>query len=606
MRMILRYQFFAGAVCLFTCIQSSSSYAQESILFEDVSVFDGQRKIAPTNVLIQDGKIKALGKTVKGPDDAKRISGTGKTLMPGMIDSHTHVWMESQLQQAAVFGVTTELDMMSVPENIAVFRKQQADGKANDRADVYSAGAAVTVKGGHGTQFGFAVPTVENASEAAQFVHERIREGSDYIKIILEDGSAYGRTIPTIDQETLSISIRTAHEKRKLAVAHVSTATKAQLALESGINGLVHMFSDQSVSPEWIALAREKGLFVVPTATVIANTSGANMSKLVLDDDSLKQWLNPESIANLTRTFPAREGQNKGWTLLKENIRKLNQAGIPILAGTDAANPGTDHGVSMHQEIRMLVSAGLTNEQALAAATSIPAQHFRLADRGQIAPGMRADLVLVDGDPTKDIANVARIEGVWKGGFSIDRKASVDSETSKRDATMSRPVADQAKRISGFDGKEVSSEFGAGWNSSTDAIMGGSSTSLLTIVLEGANGSKSCMEVSGKIRAQQPAFAGAMFSPGEAEMQPSDLSAYRTLSFWAKGNDDDLQVMLFTKKQGFQPSIQVLKAPREWKRFEFKISDFDGADGTDVLGLWFGKSVKGEFKFWIDEVQLNP
>ena len=67
-----------------------------------------------------------------------------------MIDSHTHIWMESQLKQAAVFGVTTELDMMSIPENVAVFRKQQSDGKANDRADVFSAGAAVTVVGGHG------------------------------------------------------------------------------------------------------------------------------------------------------------------------------------------------------------------------------------------------------------------------------------------------------------------------------------------------------------------------------------------------------------------------------------------------------------------------
>ncbi len=584
---------------------SINGMAQESIYFENVTVFDGQRKIDATNVLIGRGKIEAIGNDVKSPDRSRKIDGKGRTLLPGMIDSHTHVWMESQLQQAAMFGVTTELDMMSVPENVAMFRKQQVDGKANDRADVYSAGAAVTVKGGHGTQFGFAVPTVEGAADSAQFVNERIREGSDYIKLILEDGRAYGRVIPTIDRDTFSIAVRAAHEKRKLAVAHVSTAANAQLALECDIDGLVHLFADQVVAPEWIDMAKAKKLFVVPTASVLSNTTGANMSKLVIDDEHLKPLLNQECVVNLTRAFPARPGQEQGWETLKENISKLNRAGIPILAGTDAANPGTDHGISMHQEMRLLVQAGLTNEQALAAATSIPAMHFKLADRGQIAPGMRADLILVDGDPTRDVANVARIVGVWKGGFPIDRSARIDSVKAEKVAAMNRPTAGKNKLVSDFEGKSVTAEFGAGWTSSTDALMGGTSTSRLGIVPGGADGSNSCMEVLGNIRAQQPAFAGAMFTPGAAEMQSADLSAYRKVSFWAKGIGDDIQVMLFTKKRGFQPSIQFIKAGKEWKRFEFKLSDFDGSDGTDVLGFWFGKATAGDFRFWLDHVQLE-
>ena len=597
-----RLWLFAGTLGFTTCLNGK---AQESIVFENVAVFDGQRKIDSANVWIEGGKIKAVGKEAKGQDSSKKVNGTGKTLMPGMIDSHTHVWMESQLQQAALFGVTTELDMMSIPETVAMLRKQQSDGKANDRADVFSAGAAVTVKGGHGTQFGFAVPIVDGASQAAQFVHERVREGSDYIKLILEDGRAYGQKIPTIDRETFSIAVQTAHEKRKLAVAHVSIADNAQLAVENNIDGLVHMFNDQAVSSEWLALAKSKKLFVVPTASVISNATGANWSKFVIDDPFLKPLLNRESIASLTRAFPIRAGQEKGWEMLKENIGKLAQAGIAVLAGTDAANPGTDHGVSMHQEIRLLVSAGLSNEQALAAATSLPALQFQLTDRGRIAVGLRADLILVDGDPTKDVANVARIAGVWKGGFPIDRSSRIESVKAEQFAAMSRPSANQSKRISNFEGDKVTADFGAGWASSTDSIMGGSSTSRLSLAPNGAKDSKSCMEVAGKIHAGQPAFAGAMFSPGAAEMQPTDLSAYRKISFWAKGADDDLQLMMFTQKRGFQPSIQFLKAGKEWKQFEFKVSDFDGSDGSDVLGLWIGKSAKGDFKFWIDEVELG-
>ena len=270
--------------------------------------------------------------------------------------------------------------------------------------------------------------------------------------------------------------------------------------------------------PEFIKLAIAKKLFVVPTASVVANTVGANLSKMLIDDSSLKPLIGQECIANLTRAFPKRPGQKTGWENLKENIAALNQAGIPILAGTDAANPGTDHGVSMHQEIRMLVASGLTNEQALAAATSRPAKHFKLADRGQIAAGLRADLILVEGDPTKDVANVSRIVSVWKGGYPIDRQSRIDLVKAEQLASSKRQSADKNKLVSDFEGEKVSATFGAGWTSSTDAIMGGSSTSRLVIAPNGADGSKSCLEVSGKIRAQQPAFAGAMFSPGATEM----------------------------------------------------------------------------------------
>ncbi len=122
---------------------------------------------------------------------------------------------------------------------------------------------------------------------------------------------------------------------------------------------------------------------------------------------------------------------------------------------------GTDHGISMHQEMRLLVQAGLTNEQALASATSIPAMHFNLADRGQIAPGMRADLILVDGDPTKDVANVARIVGVWKGGFPIDRTARIDSVKAEKVAAMKRPTSGKNKLVSDFEGKNVTARLPA-------------------------------------------------------------------------------------------------------------------------------------------------
>lgn len=102
-------------------------------------------------------------------------------------------------------------------------------------------------------------------------------------------------------------------------------------------------------------------------------------------------------------------------------MQQLIQAHVPILAGTDAPLPGTTYGASLHSELELLVREGLTPSQALAAATSLPAQSFRLNDRGRIRPGVRADLLLVEGDPTKNILATRNIVTVWKRGVRVHR-----------------------------------------------------------------------------------------------------------------------------------------------------------------------------------------
>ena len=101
----------------------------------------------------------------------------------------------------------------------------------------------------------------------------------------------------------------------------------------------------------------------------------------------------------------------------------MKKAHVPILAGTDADNPTTSHGASIHRELELLVHSGLTPQEALAAATSVPASAFHLEDRGVIAPGKRADLLLVKGDPTRDIRATRDIVSVWKLGVENDRAA---------------------------------------------------------------------------------------------------------------------------------------------------------------------------------------
>lgn len=147
-------------------------------------VFDGVAVVDSTQVLVQAGKITAIGQQIEAPPTAEVINGAGLTLLPGLIDSHVHAF-GPVLTAALVMGVSTELDMFTMPEAAAVLREEQERGEGLDRADLFSAGYLVTAPGGHGTEYGFEIPTLTAPEQADAFVQARIEEGSDYIKIVV-------------------------------------------------------------------------------------------------------------------------------------------------------------------------------------------------------------------------------------------------------------------------------------------------------------------------------------------------------------------------------------------------------------------------------------
>src|ERR1039457_90878 len=166
------------------------------ILIEHVRVFDGTRVLENTSVLVEGGIIRSVAGTIPRPPNATVIDGAGKTLLPGLIDAHTHTIEENLLQQAPVFGVTTDLDMFTDPASAAGIKKQQREGKLLDYADLRSAGYLATAPGGHGTEYGLKVPTITRPEEAQAWVDARIAEGSDYIKLIYDDSLEYGTVTP--------------------------------------------------------------------------------------------------------------------------------------------------------------------------------------------------------------------------------------------------------------------------------------------------------------------------------------------------------------------------------------------------------------------------
>jgi imidazolonepropionase-like amidohydrolase len=581
-----------------------------AVIIRGVRLFDGSRLVPRTDVVFEGGRITAVGSKAKAPAGAEVIDGAGKTLLPGLIDAHVHVIAAEALRQSVVFGVTAVIDMFTSADLMRSMKDDQAAGRAEDRAFFVSPGILATAPGGHGTQFGLEIPTLRGPSEARAFVDARVADGSDFIKIILDDGSAYSFPRPTLDMATVSALIEAAHARGKTAVIHAATLKNCRDVLEAGVDGLAHLFFDGSSDPEFGRIAARKKAFIIPTLSVIQGLGDQAMAAAVIKDKDLAPYLKPGDLQTLQRTFGFRMDPSS-YRAAESAIPLLKAAGVPILAGTDAPNPGTAYGASLHGELALLVQAGLTPLEALRTATSVPAKTFGLVGRGLVAAGAVADLVLVNGDPSTDIRLTRDIVAVWKNGRRIDRDQYQRTAAAERDKASAAPPArgpeySRSGLVSDFEGQQVSAAFGSGWMISTDTMAGGKSKAQMRLAEDGADGSAQALLVTGDvIPGGANLWAGAFFSPGPAMMTPADLSSSKGISFWAKGEGPAFAVMLFARSRGFIPAARPFSPGTEWRKFEFPFADF-GLKGDDIMGIFIGASGKpGPFTLRLDDFRIE-
>jgi imidazolonepropionase-like amidohydrolase len=578
--------------------QPAAPSTPRAFVITDVRVFDGERTTARTNLLVRDGAIVSVGSDV--PAGVEVIPGDGRTLLPGFIDSHAHAFGDA-LERALLFGVTTELDMFTAHAFAAAQRaEQQKPGGALRRADIYSAGTLVTAPKGHGTEYGIPIPTLASAADAPAFIDARIAEGSDYIKIIYDDGRVYGLSFATIDREVLGAAIAAAKALGKLSVVHIGSRQGAEDAIAAGASGLVHIYGDAPTDAAFVQRVLAARAFVTPTLSVSESAAGVPSGASIAKDPRLVPFITSQERVALGGSFPRLPNSKQNFDYSLAATKMLHEAGVPILAGTDAPNPGTAHGVSIHRELELLVRAGLSAEAALAAATSVPARAYSLKDRGRIAPGLRADLLLVAGDPTRDITATRDIVAIWKRGARVDRPKA-PTETAAPDAATTTGL------VSAFDGGEPKAEFGAGWQISTDTMMGGKSEAAMTVIKGGANGTTGALEVSGTIAAGAPfPWAGAMFFPASTPMTPVNLSKFKELVFWARSDGGEHRVMVFATRLGNIPAQRAFTPGPEWREFVMPLASFSGIDGSDLRGVLFSAGSKpGPFRFAIDEVRFR-
>ena len=345
--------------------------------------------------------------------DAEVVDGQGGLLLPGFIDAHIHLNGERELRMMSQHGVTTGLDMATwPPSKIDALRHFTKEGLTDFRTP----GVPATSPG---SLHSIMLPIPEEAllrgpQDAAGYVESRIKEGVDYIKMVVD--------VPGPDLATLKAIVIEAHKHEKLVIAHASAYHTFNMAQDAGADVVTHAPRDKVLDKEaCLRMTRESRVSVPTLVMMEAVTKPMGWVPI------LRMFLRPRilfAIINAKRKSGADAGK-QSYENARDSVTALHRAGVPILAGTDCHEEPTSpfsvkHGDSLHRELELLVEAGLSTVEALQAATSLPAKYFGLTDRGTIEVGKRADLVLLSENPIADIKATRSIRKVWCAGIEVE------------------------------------------------------------------------------------------------------------------------------------------------------------------------------------------
>ncbi|MBS2014131.1 MAG: amidohydrolase family protein [Deltaproteobacteria bacterium] len=378
-------------------------------------VFDGER--------FREGNVYVRGATIEGfvdeaPRGAEIVDGRGHTLLPGLVDAHTHIGTSTEhLRRFVEHGVTTAVDLFGPPRLVAKLRADETSKESAGRAALVGAGNLATVPKGHGTEYGVPIPTLERPEEARAFVSARRAEGSEILKIVFDtstnDVGGQENAMPTLGLETVRALVTEGRANGLPVVVHTGGCGDIAKVLEARPDVIAHGCALPPGDPLPGALAAS-GAYFNPTLAVQLRPCGLEYWIPMVADPEIAARLTEEERARLGKDRHEHDAACSGARL--RFVGEAARAGVKLLAGPDAPNRRIPIGASLLAELDLIAQAGVPIEHVLASATSHPARAYRLADRGRIAKGMRADLLLVLGDARASVRAVWHTRKVWRSG----------------------------------------------------------------------------------------------------------------------------------------------------------------------------------------------
>ncbi|MEV0487858.1 amidohydrolase family protein [Streptomyces sp. NPDC050508] len=400
---------------------------------------DGTAPIDGAAITVRDGVIESVGTAVPG-GAMERIDLTGKTVMPTIIDTHGHLgyWKSGRvasqnfsrenaldhLRRLAYYGVSALLSLGTDRNDTEIgIRDEQRAGKLSDPelALLLTAGTGIVAptpgNGNGGPHF---ATDVMNEATTAEQAREAVRRVAgkrvDVVKLWIDDRRGTKAKLPS---DLAEAAVREAHAHGLTAIAHIHDLSDAKIAVAAGADGLAHLVRTRAPDRAVLEAILERDVFQFSSLS-IQNAHDASW----LDEPALAETVPRTVIQAIREQLPTDSARQvaDAYAVLEDSFRSYIDAGVRIaLSGDTGARAWQIPGYAEHRELEAMVGAGMTPLAAIRAATAVPAQLLGLADRGAIAPGKRADLLVLNGDPLTDITHTRDIDRVIIGGAGLDR-----------------------------------------------------------------------------------------------------------------------------------------------------------------------------------------
>jgi imidazolonepropionase-like amidohydrolase len=571
-----------AAAALASVLTSAAAHAQKKIAIVDAEVFDATGA-APyvATVVISNGMIESVEKGGKAPRGAEVIKGKGLALVPGFYDLHVHYSAGGQPQYAPQIshaymktGVTTVVDMAIAPEEFAPRREWYKDFPAPNI--IYA--ARMSTLGGHGATWSDQNRTkwVNTPYAATQAVRELVPYKPDAIKGFM-DGWRYGSGIDetSMDEVTLTALVKEAHANNLPVLTHTVTIERGKIAARAGVDVIAHAMQDKPHDQELIDLLVKSGTAYAPTLALYEPSKPGRPA------------LAPDS--------PGFQARMKRYDDVLAGVKALHDAGVPIALGTDAGMPGTPHGSSSLRELELFVRAGLTPSEALIAGTANSAKSVGHDDRGTIAPGKRADMVLIKGKPWENIADVYNVDTTFIGGKIGFGKGA----PKPLDVTMPKAVVPSAL-VADFerpDGRTAAGALPVG------ELDSGLERSTLQMNVVSTPESGRFLSVSSRMGRRADPRAAAVLPLNPGSLQPADLRSFTGVKFSLRGEG---KYGLTLNGQSARWGTTFDAGSNTWSTHSIPFSSLTSADddavwtGLDVLELAFSIEKLGGQQGWME------
>jgi imidazolonepropionase-like amidohydrolase len=401
--------------------------------------------------VVQNGRFSAVGRngSVKAPGGSAHIDLAGKTVMPAMNNIHIHIGYEGytswsaanhtrenvldHLQREAFYGTGGVMSMGDQPDAFAIqFRRDQLAGKFPPAARFFFAAGFAPPGGGPdsvliaGTTPLHTVNEVSNPEEARSAIRKVAALGIDQVKFWVDNRDNSRGAMKKMPPEVYTAIIEEAHKHGMLVHAHATNLEDQKGVVKAGVDVLVHTLANERIDDEFVAILKAKKPYWAPVmglGDVAELCDERNQfveqvlpDSVIADVKAGKTWLKSNPCST-----PANAEREE---ILKSNFARMLASGARVVLSTDAGvSAKYSFGFAEHHEIAMYVKNGMSASDAIVVSTSRPTEVLRIKDSGTLAPGKRADFIVLRSNPLDDIRNTRAIDDVYLNGVRLDREA---------------------------------------------------------------------------------------------------------------------------------------------------------------------------------------